>query len=167
MSETKKIQKAVKPANGTLSGKNTYIDPIHDNFIIENTDEESISKKDYLSNKELFAQIIESKGKGALTHKAQKMLYTLGNNVIKKKRYYYNPDDRKDCLQTGLLDMYSNWKNFDPAKSTNAFAYFTEVFKRGMARGFNQLNKKKGDPNNESRTISINSSNDGEGIFNL
>jgi hypothetical protein len=36
--------------------------------------------------------------------------------------------------QSGLLDMFQNWYNFNEDKSINAFAYFTEIFKRGLAR---------------------------------
>jgi hypothetical protein len=38
--------------------------------------------------------------------------------------------------------MFKFWYNFDEVKSTNAFAYYTEVFKRGVAAGYNQLYKK-------------------------
>jgi hypothetical protein len=34
----------------------------------------------------------------------------------------------------GLLDMFQNWYNFNEDKSINAFAYFSEIFKRGLAR---------------------------------
>jgi hypothetical protein len=94
------------------------------------------------------------------------MMILLANKTIKKMRYY-NPIDREDCLQTGLMIMFSNWRNFDETKSVNAFAYFTEIFKRGIAKGFNELYKLKGDPERKIKTVSINSSNDGDGIYNL
>ncbi len=71
------------------------------------------------------------------------------------------------CYQTGLLYMYQNWHSFNEEKSTNAFAYFTEVFKRGIAKGFNDLYKKKGDSENNIKLISIQSSNDGQGLHSL
>jgi len=71
-----------------------------------------------------------------------------------------------DCYQSGLLDMYSNWYNFNQEKSSNAFAYFTEIFKRGIAKGFNEIYKKKG-VDEQVRTISIDSSNDGQGMPNF
>ena len=120
----------------------------------------------YLKNKDFLAEIIESKEIGELTSTAQQMMILLGNRTIKKMKYY-NPSDREDCLQTGLMVMFQNWHNFDPEKSTNAFAYFTEIFKRGIARGYNELYKKKGDPDGTIRQVSIQSSNDGEGIYNI
>lgn len=123
-------------------------------------------KQIYLKNKDFFAEIVESKEQGELTDTAQQMMILLGNRTIKKMKYY-NPSDREDCLQTGLMVMFQNWHNFDPEKSTNAFAYFTEIFKRGIARGYNELYKKKGDPDGDIRQVSIQSSNDGEGIYNI
>jgi hypothetical protein len=120
----------------------------------------------YLKNKDFYMEILKSKEINELTPQAQQMMILLANKTIKKMRYY-NPIDKEDCLQTGLMIMFSNWRNFDETKSTNAFAYFTEIFKRGIAKGFNELYKLKGDPERKIKTISIQSSNDGEGIYNL
>lgn len=120
----------------------------------------------YLNNKDLYVEIIVSKAQGKLTRKAQKMLEILGRETIKKMRYWNN-DDKMDCYQTGLLDMYQNWYNFNEEKSTNSFAYFTEVFKRGLAKGFNDIYKKKGDYDNQIKVISIDSSNDGSGLHSI
>lgn len=120
----------------------------------------------YLKNKELVKEIIECKANDKLSKKAEDMFILLGNKAIKKMRYY-NPIDRDDCLQEGLLSMFQNWRNFDPTKSTNAFAYFTEIFKRGIAKGFNNIHKYKGDPEGNIKTVSMNSCNEGEGMYNI
>jgi hypothetical protein len=39
--------------------------------------------------------------------------------------------------------MFQNWYNFNEDKSINAFAYFTEIFKRGLAKGWNDLIRRK------------------------
>ena len=96
----------------------------------------------YLNNKDLYVEIIVSKAQGKLTRNAEKMLELLAKKTIKKMRYWSN-DDKLDCYQSGLLDMFQNWYNFNEDKSVNAFAYFTEVFKRGIAKGYNELYKKK------------------------
>lgn len=120
----------------------------------------------YLSNKELYVEIIVSKARGRLTKKAEKMLELLGKKTIKKMRYW-SYDDQMDCYQSGLLDMYQNWYNFNEEKSVNAFAYFTEIFKRGLAKGFNELYKKKGDSENKIKLLSIEGSNEGNGLHSL
>jgi hypothetical protein len=120
----------------------------------------------YLSNKDLYIEIVVSKAQGRLTRDAEKMLELIGKKTIKKMRYWSN-DDKLDCYQSGLLDMYQNWYNFNEEKSINAFAYFTEIFKRGLAKGFNSLNKRKGDGDSIIRVISIEGSNDGNGLHSL
>jgi len=121
----------------------------------------------YLSNKELYIEIIISKAQGRLTRRAQGMLELLAKRTIKKMRYSNN-DDKMDCLQSGFLDMFDNWYNFNEEKSKNAFAYFTEVFKRGIAKEWNNLYKRKGmDDNYPIKVFSIDSTNDSQGMHNI
>jgi hypothetical protein len=120
----------------------------------------------YLNNKDLYIELIVSKSQGRLTRNAEKMLELLAKRTIKKMRYWSN-DDKLDCYQSGLLDMFQNWYNFNEDKSVNAFAYFTEVFKRGIAKGYNEIYKKKGDSEHLIRLISIEGSNDGQGLHSL
>ena len=96
----------------------------------------------YVNAKELYIEIIVSKAQGKLTRTAEKMLNLLGEKVI-SKFYYSNPDDMMDCYQTGMESIYRNWHQFNPDKTNNAFAYFTEIFKRGIAKGFNTVRKNK------------------------
>jgi len=103
------------------------------------------AKKKYLSNKDLYCELIVSKAKGKLTRQAETMLILLAKNVI-KKMYYKDSDDKLDCLQTAYLNVFQNWYNFDENKSDNSFSYFTEIIKRGLAQGWNQQKRKKGDP---------------------
>jgi hypothetical protein len=105
-----------------------------------------VAKKKYLSNKDLYCELIVSKAKGKLTREAERMLILLAKNVI-KKMYYRDSDDKLDCLQTAYLNVFQNWYNFDENKSDNSFSYFTEIIKRGLAQGWNQQHKPKGDEN--------------------
>lgn len=110
--------------------------------------------KHYLSNKDLYAEMIVSKAKGKLTRDAEKMLIVLAKNAIRKMRYK-DDDDRLDCLQSAYLDLFQNWYNFDELKGDNCFAYFTEIIKRGLAKGWNKMHKLKGDDRNEIVLISL------------
>lgn len=120
----------------------------------------------YLSNKQLYVEIIVSKAKGKLSKKAEDMIMLLGERAIKKKRYN-DSDEEMDCLHTGLLTVYEKWYNFDENITTNTFAYFTEIFKRATAKQFNDLYKKKGDLNGSIKTISIERANDGNGLHSI
>jgi hypothetical protein len=117
--------------------------------------------------KELYYEIIVSKGLGYLTRKAQNMLCILGENAISKNSYN-NEDDRNDCLQQGYEALFTTWVSFNRLKGTNAFAYYTEIFKRGTAQGLNVLTKIKGAKKDDNiKMYSINSSNDGSGLHSI
>jgi len=121
----------------------------------------------YIDDNELFFEIVLSKGKGILSKKAERMFILIGENMIRRKNNMYKTqDDKNDCLQTGLLYMFEKWMNFNEKKYKMALPYFSEIFKRGMAQGYNELTNKK--TNQERVTmISIDSCNDGEGFHNI
>jgi DNA-directed RNA polymerase specialized sigma24 family protein len=116
-------------------------------------------KKKYLSNKDLYVEIIVSKALGRLTPRAATMLVLLGKK-LQSKLYYRDSDDKKDCLQEAMLSVFKFWYNFDELKGDNAFAYYSEVIKRGLAQGWNKQHKTKGA---DVEIISLTGySNDGE-----
>lgn len=132
----------------------------------------SKSTKPYKVNPTEFTyELILSKGKGKLTRKAEKMIVDLAYHAMTKPIYHgYNEDDRHDMLQTGLFNMFNNFHNFNPDKSSNTFAYMTEIFKRGTNEAYNILYGKKGISKSESdslRFFSMNRINSGDGMFNM
>ena len=100
-------------------------------------------KKKYLSNKDLYCEILYSKAKGRLTPRAAQMLVLLGKK-LQSRMYYRDIDDKNDCLQEAMYSVFKFWYNFDELKGDNAFAYFSEVIKRGLAKGWNDNHKTKG-----------------------
>ena len=70
-------------------------------------------------------------------------------------------------VQPPVKKVFKIIEVIDIEKSKNAFAYFTEIFKRGIARGYGELYKKKGDPDGIYKHISIEGSNEGDGIYNI
>lgn len=121
-------------------------------------------KKNYLNNRDLYDEIVESKKQEKLTPKAEKMLVMIAERAIRKLSYL-NEDDRQDCLQFAILDLLKYWRNFNP-DYPNAFAYFTEIAKRGYAKGWNKIH-----PQKYKDTLSIDRSNsssgEGGGLFNI
>jgi len=117
-------------------------------------------KKDYLNNKDFYDEIVKSKEQDKLTPTAEKMLMLLAERAITKMKYV-NLDDKKDCLALAMLDLLKYWRGFNP-KYKNAFAYFTEIAKKGYAKGWNKLY-----PNKYDGTISINGGMDSEGIYSI
>ena len=120
--------------------------------------------KNYLNGKDLYLEILISLEHKVLTDKAVTMLLLLTDKVSKKLSYK-DIQDREDCIAYARLDILKYWNRFDPAKSNNAFAYYTEVIKRAMAKGWGILNPKK-----TKGTISIDSGMsyiDGDGIYSI
>lgn len=117
--------------------------------------------KNYLRNKDLYEEIVKCKIDGKLSDRAYKMFLILTDKVSMKMKYR-DPEDKKDCIAYAHLDILKYWKSFNPEKSNNAFAYYTEVIKKGFAKGWNHLHPKK-----YEGTIRINGSLDSEGIYSL
>jgi hypothetical protein len=97
--------------------------------------------KNYLNNKDLHDAMSESKDLDKLTPTAEKMLILLAERAINRMSYV-NKDDRDDCLQFAMLDLLKYWRGFNPVYP-NAFAYFTEIAKRGYAKGWNKIHPQK------------------------
>lgn len=116
-------------------------------------------KKNYLNNRDLYDQIVLSKEQEKLTKEAEKMLILLAEKAINRMRYV-DEKDREDCLSFAILDLLKYWKGFNP-KYTNAFAYFTEIAKRGYAKGWNAIH-----PEKYKGTISLNKANSHNGEDN-
>ena len=128
-----------------------------------------IEEKNPVNAKKFTYQILLSKGKGKLTKPAEKMIVDLAYNAIRKKTYYLQ-EDKEDALQTSLFNMLNNWLSFNPEKTENAFAYFTEIHKRSTTESINGFYMKKGLKKEEQKyikCISINSVNNGQGMYNV
>ena len=90
----------------------------------------------------------------------------LAEKAINRMRYV-NSDDRNDCLQFAMLDLLKYWRNFNP-KYPNAFAYFTEIAKRGYAKGWNKIHPQKYKGTLSIDRITTNGgSDDNGGMFNI
>lgn len=123
-----------------------------------------------INKRDFTYEILLSKGLGKLTPYAKQMLYDLGTNAINSTRTKYkSQDDMYDCLQTGLMKLYEKWTSFNPSVTINTFAYFTEIYKRGVMEGYNELFARKGLDKNDKyiNHISINSTNNGQGLYNF
>lgn len=97
--------------------------------------------KIYVSNDVLLEEVMKSKERDELTPKALKMFDLMIQNISSKK-YYNNPDDKKDCWQSAYLDILMYWRGFDPEKTSNAFAYFTSLIINGLNKGWHKCTGK-------------------------
>ena len=91
-----------------------------------------------IDNKKLFAEIIQSKKQNSLTPELIDYFIKLANHAIRQLTFT-DPRDREDCIQSALFDLIKYWRDFDRDKSSNAFAYFTQMAKNGYAKQFKQI----------------------------
>jgi hypothetical protein len=98
--------------------------------------------KDYVKNSDLLIAVTDSKKKGRLTKETLEM-FDLMIEGISKKMAYRDPEDRQDCMAFAMEDLIKYWNRFDPEKSNNPFAYFTQIAKHGFAKGWKKLHPPK------------------------
>lgn len=130
-----------------------------------------IKRENPVNDVEFTYQIILSKGLGELTRKAERDIILLVKGAINKKNgSYYDEEDKKDSIQTSYLNLLLNWQSFNPEKTNSAFAYLTEIHKRSTTEFINFWYNKKGVKKEDQeyiQTISLNSSNKGQGLYNV
>lgn len=111
----------------------------------------------YCDPKELYAEIVISKKNNELTPRAFDMLWTIAKESSTRLKYK-DEQDREDCIMFAMEDILKYWRGYDPEKSKNAFAYYTQIIKNGFAKGWHKLH-----PIKESQKVSISNSN----IYNM
>lgn len=96
----------------------------------------------YLNNKDLLAQVILSKKNGKMTNELAKMLQLLTLRYGKKGNfsgYTYNDD----MQSYAMLMIVKTWQGFDPAKSSNPFAWFTQCIKNSFIQYLNSEKRQR------------------------
>lgn len=105
--------------------------------------EQIIPKKPlYLTNKELLAEIKRAKRKGEMTPRLAQMLQLLCAKYAKKGNfvnYTYN----EDMQAYAMLMLVRTWNAFNPEKSSNPFAFFTQCIKHSFIQYLNQEKRQR------------------------
>lgn len=92
----------------------------------------------YINSRELYDEILLSKSAGVLTPQALKMLDRMVKEISKVFKYKLE-EDREDCQAFAMEDVIKYWDRFNPEKSNNAFAFYTQMIKNGYAKGWRKL----------------------------
>ena len=112
----------------------------------------------YVKNKDLLEAIAKSKEKGELTPEALRMLDMMVKEISKIFKYKLE-EDRQDCQAFAMEDVIKYWDRFNPEKSANPFAFYTQMIKHGFAKGWRRLY-----PIKSSLKVSISREN---GVYNI
>jgi len=92
----------------------------------------------HVKNKDLREEIIKSKELDKLTPAAVDMFMLMADKFSNKLTYIYL-EDKQDCISFAVMDCLQYWRSYNPEKSQNAFAYFTQILKNGFAKGWRKL----------------------------
>ena len=92
----------------------------------------------YLSNKELMAAVLASKESKRMNDTLAKMLQLLCYRYSKTGKFV-NYSYNEDMQSYAMMMLVRTWNSFNPEKSNNAFAFFTQMIKNGFAKGWRRL----------------------------
>lgn len=104
------------------------------------TEKKKRGKNNYLNNKDMLAELKKSKADGKMTTELTKMIMMLCKRYGQHP-WFINYSYNDDMQAFALLTVVKFWNRFDETKSTNAFAYFTQIIKRAFYQ-FNIQEKK-------------------------
>jgi len=98
--------------------------------------------KAYLSNKTLMEHVLKSKEQGKMTDELARALMLLTERYSKKGNFvnYTYIDDMRSYA---LMMLVRTWNGFDPAKSNNPFAFFTQCIKNSFIQYLNQERRQR------------------------
>lgn len=97
----------------------------------------------YLNNKDLLAEVIKSKEEGEMSKKLAHMLTLLCARYAKKPNYA-NYSYNEDMQAYAMLSLVKTWYKFNPEKSDNPFAFYTQCIYHSFIQYLN-LEKKQRD----------------------
>ena len=93
--------------------------------------------KNYLNNRDLLAEVMKSKEIGQMTDKLAHMLTLLCARYGARAQfasYTYNDD----MQAYAMMMLVRTWNSFNPEKSNNPFAFFTQCIKNSCIQFLNQ-----------------------------
>lgn len=96
----------------------------------------------YLSNKELLIAVKESKEKGYMMDKLARMLQLLCSKYAKKGNFV-NYSYNEDMQSYAMMMLVRTWNSFNPEKSNNPFAFFTQCIKNSFIQYLNHEKRQR------------------------
>ena len=150
--QTAKTPRAAKPDLGSA-----YIQPLNPRLVTEEAINVPVSLpkklpskrptstssvRNYLSKKELLGAVMESKGIGRMSDDLAFKLQLLTDKYARSAqyaRYTFNDDMRAYAL----MMLVRTWNSFNPEKSDNPFAFYTQCIKNSFIQYLNQEKRQR------------------------
>jgi len=94
----------------------------------------------YVTNRDLYDEIVKYKETGIMSQELGKMLLLVANKYSSKGNFA-GYTWRQDMVSEAIFTCVKYLKNFNPEKSTNAFAYVTQIIKNSFIVYINEQKK--------------------------
>lgn len=85
----------------------------------------------YVTNSDLLAEVIKFKADGKMSEALGKMLLTISSHYSSRSNFS-GYTWKQDMISESVFTCVKYLKNFNPEKSTNAFAYVTQIIKNSF-----------------------------------
>lgn len=99
--------------------------------------------KNYINNADLLIEISKSRQTGKMTDKLAHMLMMLCQRYAKHSDYSRIYSYEEDMQAFALLTLVKVWPSFNPEKSQNPFAYFTQIIRHAFYQYLNHEKKQR------------------------
>jgi len=97
---------------------------------------------EYLSNRELYEEIKRCLVKQQMSDRLAKMLQLLCSKYAKRGNFI-NYSYNEDMQSYAMFMLVRTWASFNPAKSNNPFAFFTQCIKNSFIQFLNQEKRQR------------------------
>jgi DNA-directed RNA polymerase specialized sigma24 family protein len=88
--------------------------------------------KNYINNADMMREIELSHAQGRMTEELGKMVMELCRRYSTHQQYANIYSHEEDMRAFGLLTVAKVWRSFNPQKSNNPFAYFTQILRHAF-----------------------------------
>jgi DNA-directed RNA polymerase specialized sigma24 family protein len=100
-------------------------------------------KKKYVNNADLMTQIAISRESGKMTDELGKMLFMLCQRYSTHPDYANIYSYKEDMVAFAMLTVVKVWRSFNPERSNNPFAYFTQIIRHAFYQYLNQEKRQR------------------------
>jgi len=109
---------------------------------VQSFPEKKTRKHNYLNNKDIMYQIELSKLQGKMTNELAKMIQLLCARYARRGNFV-NYSYRDDMEAYAVMMLVRTWQGFNPKKSNNPFAFFTQCIKHSFIQFLNQEKRQR------------------------
>ena len=105
----------------------------------------------YLTSEKLTKHYNESKELGRCNNELLQCFQLIAENFIKTFKADVESMDTRSCISYAVTEAWIKWDKYNPEKSKNIFAFYTEIISNDLKVYYNYLTR----PNKRNVSISL------------